>query len=249
VIRPDSIALYDGPAVYVNNVDTDQLKVVPGSRILDLGCARGEHALALARAGFDVVGADSDAALLELLRTNAGNEGLAVETWLQDVQAGLPEAGTFDAVVCTEVLEHVPDYRLAMREIARALKPGGRACISVPTALTELVFHQIHPHYVEDSTHVNVFTRSLLTLELERAGLRVLHTEGRNSEWTAFWLIHGRARSRFDHTGTPVENEHLTQRYWRARHWLMRLRIDAAARRIGNRLLPKSLYVYAERVG
>lgn len=44
---------------------------------------------------------------------------------------GLPEA-SFDRIVCTEVLEHIPDPHPVMREIARLLKPTGRAVITVP---------------------------------------------------------------------------------------------------------------------
>jgi SAM-dependent methyltransferase len=231
----------------INNVNLDWLNVKPGDRVLDLGCGRGEHTIQLAQAGFDVVGADPDPALLEILRHNTVKANVLCEAWLLDVQGGVPEPGKFDAVVCTEVLEHVPDYRRALAEIARALRPDGRACIAVPTACTELILHRLHPYYVQDSTHVNVFTKRLLTNELERAGFRILHTEGRNFEWTAFWLLHGQAHSRFDHTGTPTENERLTERFWRFRHGLMRLRLDEPIRRIGNRVLPKSLYVYAER--
>jgi 2-polyprenyl-3-methyl-5-hydroxy-6-metoxy-1,4-benzoquinol methylase len=46
-------------------------------------------------------------------------------------QLGLPEA-SFDRIVCTEVLEHIPDPHPVMREIARLLKPSGRAVITVP---------------------------------------------------------------------------------------------------------------------
>jgi SAM-dependent methyltransferase len=201
----------------------------------------------LAEAGFRVVGADTDPELLALLRSRAARAGVRVDAWQLDVQSGLPEPGAFDAVVCTEVLEHVPDYRIAMREIVRALRPGGRACIAVPTAQTELVFHRLLPTYVQDSTHVNIFTKSLLLGELERAGLRVVATEGRNFEWSLFWLMHGRAGTRFDHTGTPIHNEHVTRRYWGLRHALMRLRLDQPLMTVGNRLFPKSLYVYAVR--
>ncbi|MDX2157809.1 MAG: methyltransferase domain-containing protein [Hyphomicrobiaceae bacterium] len=52
-----------------------------------------------------------------------------------DLQA-LPFSGdSFDWVVCNHVLEHVPDDRLAMREIRRVLKPGGRAILQVPLAM------------------------------------------------------------------------------------------------------------------
>jgi SAM-dependent methyltransferase len=49
-----------------------------------------------------------------------------------DVQDIPADDGSFDAVICNHVLEHVPDDRRAMREIRRVLKPGGWAIIGVP---------------------------------------------------------------------------------------------------------------------
>jgi SAM-dependent methyltransferase len=49
-----------------------------------------------------------------------------------DITAMPFEDGRFDLVVCSHVLEHVPDDRLAMREIARVLRPGGSAVLMVP---------------------------------------------------------------------------------------------------------------------
>jgi hypothetical protein len=49
-----------------------------------------------------------------------------------DIMA-LPYAdASFDVVICLHVLEHIPDDRLAMRELARVLKPGGRAIVMCP---------------------------------------------------------------------------------------------------------------------
>jgi SAM-dependent methyltransferase len=231
----------------VNNIDLGRLGLRPGARVLDLGCARGDQSIMLAQHGFDVVGADVDPALLEILERSATERGVRVAAWRLDVQDGLPEAGSFDAVVCTEVLEHVPDYRRAMQQIVRALRPGGRACISVPTARTELVFQRLHRQYVPLSTHVNVLPRPLLLSELRRAGLVIEHTESRNFEWTLFWLLHCAARSRFDHTGRPLEHDAITRFYHRLRGAFRKARLDRPLMRAGDRVLPKSLYVYARR--
>ena len=53
-----------------------------------------------------------------------------------DVTALRFDDSTFDLVICNHVLEHVPDDRRAMREIARVLKPGGEAILLVPDVAT-----------------------------------------------------------------------------------------------------------------
>jgi len=70
-----------------------------------------------------------------------GNEGLQTGTWdntkldiVSDITAiPVPDA-SFDAVMCTEVLEHVPDPVAALKELNRVLKPGGYLLITAPFA-------------------------------------------------------------------------------------------------------------------
>ncbi len=241
------LARRDGRAPRVNQINLGYLNLAQGARVLDLGCARGEQTILLAEHGFDVVGADNDPALLDTFKAQAAARGVPVTAWQLDAAQSISEEGTFDAVVCTEVLEHVPDYRRAMSGIVRALKPGGRACIAVPTARTELAFQRLHPRYVENSTHINVLPRSLLLSELRRAGLVIEHTEPRNFEWTLFWLLHCAARSRFDYTGRPLEHEWLTRLCVRVRRALQWLHVDRPLMTLGDHVFPKGLYVYARR--
>jgi SAM-dependent methyltransferase len=53
-----------------------------------------------------------------------------------DVQALPFSDGSFDAIVCNHVLEHVTDDRRALRELLRVLRPGGWAVLQVPRDLT-----------------------------------------------------------------------------------------------------------------
>ncbi len=233
----------------VINIDLDRLGVGRGSSVVDYGCGRGGNAVALALEGLRVTGADVRSEVLEDLRHAAAEAGVAVEPLLLGGSEGtLPSEG-FDAAVCTEVLEHVPDHRAVLEDLASALRPGGRLCLSVPTASTEIMFHRLLPTYVEDSTHVQVLTRSILEHHLRAAGFEVEHVEGRNFEWTVFWVLHAAARTRFDHTGTPIEHHGVTRAFWRVIRVLMHARLYRPLVAIGNRVAPKSLYLYCVKRG
>jgi 2-polyprenyl-6-hydroxyphenyl methylase/3-demethylubiquinone-9 3-methyltransferase len=96
-----------------------------GRQVLDLGCAGGFMAEALAARGAHVIGIDPAAAAIEAARHHACGAGLRIG---YDVGVGeaLPydDAG-FDAAVCVDVLEHVTDLHRVLSEVARVLRPGG----------------------------------------------------------------------------------------------------------------------------
>ncbi|MEM7723285.1 MAG: bifunctional 2-polyprenyl-6-hydroxyphenol methylase/3-demethylubiquinol 3-O-methyltransferase UbiG [Pseudomonadota bacterium] len=96
-----------------------------GKAVLDLGCAGGFMAEALAEKKAVVTGIDPAAQAIEAARAHAARSRLDIR---YDVGVGenLPYAdGRFDIVVCVDVLEHVSDLDQVMREVARVLKPGG----------------------------------------------------------------------------------------------------------------------------
>jgi 2-polyprenyl-3-methyl-5-hydroxy-6-metoxy-1,4-benzoquinol methylase len=100
-------------------VEFDRLPLGPGMRVLDAGCGSGRHLCAAFRTiGVEVVGMDLKE---EDLRTARGTLSLLGEgtrrPWLVvrgDVTKLPFGNGSFDAVVCSEVLEHVPDHRRAI---------------------------------------------------------------------------------------------------------------------------------------
>lgn len=94
-------------------------------RVLDLGCAGGFMAEALAQRGAHVTGIDPAADAVAAAKTHGELSGLDIR---YDVGVGedLPyEASSFDAVVCVDVLEHVADLSKVMTEVARVLPMGG----------------------------------------------------------------------------------------------------------------------------
>ncbi|MDA8638087.1 bifunctional 2-polyprenyl-6-hydroxyphenol methylase/3-demethylubiquinol 3-O-methyltransferase UbiG [Rhodospirillales bacterium] len=95
------------------------------ARVLDLGCAGGFMAEAIARKGALVTGIDPAKKAIEAARAHAQEKGIKIQ---YDVGAGelLPyDDDAFDIIVCVDVLEHVANFPTVLAEIARVLRPGG----------------------------------------------------------------------------------------------------------------------------
>jgi demethylmenaquinone methyltransferase / 2-methoxy-6-polyprenyl-1,4-benzoquinol methylase len=110
----------------------DRAEVGPGSNALDICCGTGDLALALRRRiGPDgrVVGSDFSEPMLELARRKSGEQGLAVEFgWADALELPYGDAG-FDAVTIGFGARNLSDLDKGLAEMARVLKPGGRAVI------------------------------------------------------------------------------------------------------------------------
>jgi 2-polyprenyl-6-hydroxyphenyl methylase/3-demethylubiquinone-9 3-methyltransferase len=97
----------------------------PKKDVLDLGCAGGFMAEAMAVRGANVTGIDPAVEAIVAARSHARTGGLSIG-YDFGVGEALPYAdGTFDAVICVDVLEHVRDLKQVLAEVARVLRPGG----------------------------------------------------------------------------------------------------------------------------
>ena len=179
-------------------VDYDRLGVGPGDRVLDLGCGFGRHAFEAARRGASVVALDAGpeevaqvrgtfAAMIEMGEIPADHPATAV----QGDALSLPfDDGTFDRVIASEVLEHIPDDSAAMRELARVLRPGGSMAVTVPRCGPEVVNWALSDEYHDTpGGHVRIYRRSTLERRLSSAGLEPTghhHAHGLHSPY--WWL-------------------------------------------------------------
>ncbi|MGZ4136745.1 MAG: class I SAM-dependent methyltransferase [Actinomycetota bacterium] len=104
----------------------------PGGRVLEVGCGPGRLAVPLARQGLDVTGLDLDPAMIDRARINA-ERAFGTDRRLSfvvgDAAALAFPDGSFDLVVSTMSMHHWEDPAAGLREIARVLRPGGRALV------------------------------------------------------------------------------------------------------------------------
>lgn len=108
-------------------------------RILDLACGSGRHSLELRRRGFDVVGVDISAELIELARRNAADTELDVEFLQADIRK-IDFENEFDLVLnlndgAIGYLESDEENRRSFEVIQHALRPGGRNLLQLPNIL------------------------------------------------------------------------------------------------------------------
>jgi ubiquinone/menaquinone biosynthesis C-methylase UbiE len=112
------------------------LEAIAGKRVLDYGCGRGESSLYYLSREALVSGIDISSTYIEAARAAAKNAGYSPATWdfnVMDAHAMSFDEGTFDLVVGEGILHHL-DADLAMKEIWRVLKPGGRVFLQEPLA-------------------------------------------------------------------------------------------------------------------
>ena len=106
-----------------------------GSRMLDFGFGNAQFAIAFAQAGAQVDGLEVNQTLLDLAQENAATQGVNVNLRLYDGRIFPYADNAFDYAYSLAVFEHVSDFRLALSEVARVLKPGGKFYLAYPNRI------------------------------------------------------------------------------------------------------------------
>ncbi len=172
--------------------------IARGDAVLDLGCGAGRHSFEALRRGAFVVAADLDDAVLKDVKAMVGAMSVAGEVPPPGALAALASDalrlpfgdGTFDVVIASEVLEHIPDDRRAMSELARVAKRNGRVLVSVPRWWPELVCWALSRAYrTSAGGHVRIYRSSQLVRRLRAAGLRVEARHHTHALHAPYWWL------------------------------------------------------------
>ncbi len=228
-------------------IDFDRFELAEGDRMLDLGCGQGRHTFEALRRGAEVVAVDLNtddlkgveemvAALAEAgdIKPPAGPVTLEADA----LDLPFPDCH-FDRVLASEILEHIPDDRAAIAEIARVTRPGGLVAVSVPRRWTEAVCWTLSDEYHEvEGGHVRIYRGSQLLGALVDAGLEPLGQHHAHALHSPYWWLKCAV-------GVTRENA-LTRAYHRLLVWDMMAapRLTRTTERLLNPVLDKSLVLY-----
>lgn len=179
-------------------VDLTRIRIRPHDRILDIGCGEGRHMVRACQKK-ETVCIGADYGYHNLIRTR---DKLAFHQTLDDLYCAawslsamdvtrLPFGDrTFDLVICSEVLEHIPDHETAVDELVRIVKPGKTLAVSVPRFFPEKVCWLLSEEYTAaDMGHVRIFRKNELIHMFQSRGMTLSGCHFAHSLHTPYWWL------------------------------------------------------------
>ncbi|MGB6086310.1 methyltransferase domain-containing protein [Parvibaculum sp.] len=235
----------------MQTIDLNVLGLKDGQRALDLGCGAGRHVHAMYyHAECHVVGIDLGFEDVRRTREGFGTcPDMDPETKRafslsvgNALSLPFPDA-SFDKIICSEVLEHIPDYGQALNEIHRILKPGGTLAVSVPRFWPEWVCWLLSDDYHnEPGGHVRIFREGELKGAVESRGLSFFHRHFAHGLHSPYWWLKCAV-------GVKREDVKIVNLYKRFLEWdiLQAPWLTRTLEKIAGPLMGKSVVLYFQK--
>ncbi len=238
-------------------VDYERLQLRAGELVLDLGAGFGRHAFESLRRGATVVACDL--AWDELI--SVANTAVAMDE-VGDIPTGatlsvangdatkLPFAdNSFDRIIASEVMEHIPDDHAALVELTRVLKPGGIIAITVPASLPEKICWKLSDEYYAPKSvggHVRIYSGEELPNKMSSVGLNPVDDHRAHALHSPYWWLRCAVGPHRD-----IDDHPLTKAYHKLLVWDIAKApaLTRVSERVLNPVLGKSIIHYAKKPG
>ena len=176
--------------------DFNRININPEGTMLDLGCGEGRHIFGLMEKFPDLKCIGLDPHIESLEKAFEGLKFLesisnTKTNFLSGSAYSLPFSDdSFDLVVCSEVLEHLHDYKDAIKEINRVLKPGGQFLASVPAEFPEKICWLLSEAYQnQPGGHLRIFKKNELIKEVAEHNFSFESSQRFHSIHSAYWWL------------------------------------------------------------
>ncbi len=228
-------------------VDFKQIGDISGYRVSDVGCGSGRHLAEVLRTentqafGIDIDLKDLNKAKdrLDYLEKIGEYQGICQLMRADINRLPFPD-NCFDLVICSEVLEHIPDDRKAISELVRILKPGKTMVISVPRYMPEKICWALSEDYHSvENGHIRIYKKQEIIRLSESLGLQKYACHYAHSLHSPYWWL----KCFF---GVGRDDISLVNLYHRLLIWDMMEKpiITRIADKLLNPLIGKSLVIY-----
>ncbi len=230
----------------MQTVNFEKAGLKAGDKILDLGCGEGRHTIGayihdqVQAVGVDLGFKDLQISVERTAQFKVDDQSRSIG-YAQTNGLSLPFADdTFDKVVCSEVLEHIPNYYGVLAEIKRVLKPGGIFVASVPRAWPEKICWAFSDAYHRvPGGHIRIFHAPSLIKEIEAFDMQCFDRHGAHSLHVPYWWL----RCMFYKSG---DNNPLVKAYHKLLVWdlMKRPKITQWFEKLFDPIMGKSVVFY-----
>ena len=176
--------------------DFNRISINPEGTMLDLGCGEGRHIFGVMEKFPDLKCIGLDPHIESLDKAFEGLKFLesisnTKTNFLSGSAYSLPFSDdSFDLVVCSEVLEHLHDYKDAIKEINRVLKPGGQFLASVPAEFPEKICWLLSEDYQnQPGGHLRIFKKNELIKDIAEHNFSFESSQRFHSIHSAYWWL------------------------------------------------------------
>jgi len=185
----------------LETINFDHFPLATGQTVLDIGCGEGRHTItAYLKGEVMAVGLDLSLKDLETARSRGEQFKATVDNkgadprsmhFLRGSALSLPfEDASVERVICSEVLEHIPDYQQVLSEITRILIPGGLFAVSVPRFGPEWICWQLsRPYHEVEGGHIRIFNARKLRHNIEEKGLFFYKRHWAHALHAPYWWL------------------------------------------------------------
>jgi ubiquinone/menaquinone biosynthesis C-methylase UbiE len=223
------------------------LPLEKGDLVLDAGCGEGRHTFECYRHDCRILGMDlSHHSLLKAkyvlgeMKKRKEAKGRVLLLRGDALRFPFPD-GTFDKIICAEVIEHVDDDRKGVAALARILTEGGKIAITVPTRMTEHVYDWLSKEYFRTpGGHVRKVIPRILAEYMEENHLRVYAVGFAHSFHFPYWML----RCIF---GLHKENARIPALYKKVLYYSLFCNPLRRMEKFCNCFFPKSIILYAQK--